>query len=193
MKLVLATHNQHKVKEVGAILGQSVTDLELLGYDGAEPIEDGQSFLENALIKARAAHLHTGLPAIADDSGIAVEILCGSPGIFSAGWSGTRDNETNRKLLLAQLIDVKPENRAASFVCTIALVTADSEVSFTGIWPGRVALEEKGPNGFGYDPVFIPEGFEVTAAELEPEVKNSISHRSMALEQLANYLNLLAK
>jgi XTP/dITP diphosphohydrolase len=193
MKLVLATHNQHKVKEVGAILGQSVTDLELLGYDGAEPIEDGQSFLENALIKARAAHLHTGLPAIADDSGIAVEILGGSPGIFSAGWSGTRDNETNRKLLLAQLIDVKPENRAASFVCTIALVTADSEVSFTGIWPGRVALEEKGPNGFGYDPVFIPEGFEVTAAELEPEVKNSISHRSMALEQLANYLNLLAK
>ena len=193
MKLVLATHNQHKVQEVGAILGQSVTDLELLGYDGAEPIEDGQSFLENALIKARAAHLHTGLPAIADDSGIAVEILGGSPGIFSAGWSGTRDNETNRKLLLAQLIDVKPENRAASFVCTIALVTADSEVSFTGIWPGRVALEEKGPNGFGYDPVFIPEGFEVTAAELEPEVKNSISHRSMALEQLANYLNLLAK
>ena len=193
MKLVLATHNQHKVQEVGAILGQSVTDLELLGYDGAEPIEDGQSFLENALIKARAAHLHTGLPAIADDSGIAVEILGGSPGIFSAGWSGTRDNEMNRKLLLAQLIDVKPENRAASFVCTIALVTADSEVSFTGIWPGRVALEEKGPNGFGYDPVFIPEGFEVTAAELEPEVKNSISHRSMALEQLANYLNLLAK
>ena len=193
MKLVLATHNQHKVQEVGAILGQSVTDLELLGYDGAEPIEDGQSFLENALIKARAAHLHTGLPAIADDSGIAVEILGGSPGIFSAGWSGTRDNETNRKLLLAQLIDVKPENRAASFVCTIALVTAESAVSFTGIWPGRVALEEKGPNGFGYDPVFIPEGFEVTAAELEPEVKNSISHRSMALEQLANYLNLLAK
>ena len=128
MKLVLATHNQHKVQEVGAILGQSVTGLELLGYDGAEPIEDGQSFLENALIKARAAHLHTGLPAIADDSGIAVEILGGSPGIFSAGWSGTRDNETNRKLLLAQLIDVKPENRAASFVCTIALLSADSEV-----------------------------------------------------------------
>lgn len=193
MKLVLATHNQHKVQEVSAILGQTVTGLELLGYDGAEPIEDGKSFLDNALIKARAAHLHTGLSAIADDSGIAVEILGGSPGIFSAGWSGTRDNETNRKLLLAQLIDVKPENRAASFVCTIALVTADSEVSFTGIWPGRVAFEEKGPNGFGYDPVFIPDGFEVTAAELEPEVKNSISHRSIALEQLANYLNLLAK
>jgi hypothetical protein len=109
MKLVLATHNQHKVKEVGAILGQSVTDLELLGYDGAEPIEDGQSFLENALIKARAAHLHTGLPAIADDSGIAVEILGGSPGIFSAGWSGTRDNETNRKIIdrWTELIDAE--------------------------------------------------------------------------------------
>ena len=188
MQLVLATHNAHKVQEVGAILGATLPDLEVLGYDGPEPVEDGTSYLANALIKARAAYAHTGLPSIADDSGIAVEILGGAPGIFSARWAGGRDNVANRQLLLAQLSDVAEENRAAAFVCTIALVTADSELSFTGIWPGRVATEEHGEHGFGYDPVFIPEGFEVTAAELEPEVKNALSHRSLALEQLADYL-----
>lgn len=189
MKLVLATHNAHKVQEVGAILGAAVAGLELVGYDGPEPKEDGTSFLENALIKARAAFAHTGMPAIADDSGIAVEILGGSPGIFSARWAGGRDNVQNRQLLLSQLDDVRDEDRAASFVCTIALVTTEGEVSFTGIWPGRVARQETGANGFGYDPVFIPEGFEVSAAELEPEVKNALSHRSLALQQLASYLN----
>ena len=189
MKLVLATHNAHKVTEVGAILGSAVAGLELVGYDGPEPKEDGTTFLENALIKARAAFAHTGMPAIADDSGIAVEILGGSPGIFSARWAGGRDNVQNRQLLLSQLDDVRDEDRAASFVCTIALVTSDGEVSFTGIWPGRVARQETGANGFGYDPVFIPEGFEVSAAELEPAVKNALSHRSLALQQLASYLN----
>ena len=189
MKLVLATHNAHKVGEVGAILGGSVAGLELVGYDGPEPKEDGTSFLENALIKARAAFAHTGMAAIADDSGIAVEILGGAPGIFSARWAGGRDNIANRQLLLSQLDDVRDEDRSASFVCTIALVTQEGEVSFTGIWPGRVARQESGQNGFGYDPVFIPEGFEVSAAELEPEVKNALSHRSLALQQLASYLN----
>ncbi|MEO0060765.1 MAG: hypothetical protein RL343_383 [Actinomycetota bacterium] len=189
MKLVLATHNAHKVEEVGAILGTAVPGLELVGYDGPEPKEDGTSFLENALIKARAAFAHSGMPAIADDSGIAVEILGGAPGIFSARWAGGRDNVQNRQLLLSQLDDVRDEDRAAAFVCTIALVTSDGEVSFTGIWPGRVARQETGANGFGYDPVFIPEGFEVSAAELEPEVKNALSHRSLALQQLASYLN----
>lgn len=189
MKVVLATHNAHKVQEVGAILGSTVAGLELVGYDGPEPKEDGTSFLENALIKARAAFAHTGMPAIADDSGIAVEILGGAPGIFSARWAGGRDNIANRQLLLSQLDDVRDEDRAASFVCTIALVTSEGEVSFTGIWPGRVARQESGENGFGYDPVFIPEGFEVSAAELEPEVKNALSHRSLALQQLASYLN----
>ena len=188
MKLVLATHNQHKVEEVGAILAQTIPTIELLGYDGPEPKEDGTSFLENALIKARAAFLHTGLPSIADDSGIAVEILGGAPGIFSARWAGGRDTVANRQLLLSQLADVRDQDRAASFVCTIAMVSDDGEVSFTGIWPGRVALQEQGLNGFGYDPVFIPEGFEVTAAELEPEVKNALSHRSLALSQLSSYL-----
>lgn len=190
MKLVLATHNQHKVAEVAAILESRVPNLELVGYDGPEPIEDGTSFLENALIKARAAYAHTGLPSIADDSGIAVEILGGAPGIFSARWAGGRDNVANRRLLLQQLAEVKPEHRGAAFVCTIAMVTEDSEVSFTGIWPGSIAAEERGENGHGYDPVFIPEGFEITAAELEPEVKNSMSHRLLALDQLASYLTI---
>ena len=193
MKIVLATHNAHKVAELGAILGAAVPGLELVGYDGPEPIEDGTSYLANALIKARAAYAHTGIASMADDSGIAVEILGGAPGIFSARWAGGRDNIANRQLLLSQLADVAEENRQAAFVCTIALVGPDGEASFTGIWPGRVATEEHGVHGFGYDPIFIPEGFEVTAAELEPEVKNSMSHRALALEQLSSYLNQLSE
>ena len=188
MKLVLATHNAHKVKEVAAILEPLVSGLELLGYDGPEPIEDGSSFLENSLIKARAAFLHTGITSIADDSGLAIEIMGGSPGIFSARWSGDKDDEKNRNLVLAQLRDVPAGNRAASFVCTISLVSESDEVSFTGVLPGQIAAVASGSNGFGYDPIFIPEGFEVSSADLEPEVKNSISHRSMALSQLASYL-----
>jgi XTP/dITP diphosphohydrolase len=190
LTLVLATHNQHKVVELAAILKPLAPELELVGYDGPEPVEDGLTYAENALIKARAAHKHTGLPAIADDSGIAVEVLGGSPGIFSARWSGTRDAIANRRLLLEQIKDVRPEHRGAAFVCTIALVGlfGEDEITFTGSWPGSVAQAESGEAGFGYDPVFVPEGFEVTAAELEPEVKNSMSHRTLAIEQLASYL-----
>ena len=186
MKVVLATHNQGKVEELKAILAP--LGLDLVGYEGPEPVEDGTSFLENAFIKARAAHKHTGLPAIADDSGIQVEILGGSPGIFTAIWSGTKDNVANRRLLLAQLKDIHEEHRAASFVCTIAFVTDSEELSFTGVWPGSVATEERGTNGHGYDPIFIPEGFDVTAAELDPEVKNALSHRSIAVSALMDYL-----
>ena len=188
MELVLATHNAHKVKEVAAILEPIVPSLSLLGYDGPEPIEDGSSFLENSLIKARAAFAHTGKASIADDSGIAVEILGGSPGIFSARWSGSKNDAQNRQLLLAQLADVPEGNRQASFICTISMVSDAGEQSFTGVCPGRIAFSESGENGFGYDPIFIPEGFEVTTGELEPMVKNSISHRSMALSQLASFL-----
>ncbi len=188
MELVLATHNAHKVKEVAAILEPIVPGLSLLGYDGPEPIEDGSSFLENSLIKARAAFAHTGKASIADDSGIAVEILGGSPGIFSARWSGSKNDAQNRQLLLAQLADVPEGNRQASFICTISMVSDAGEQSFTGVCPGTIAFAESGENGFGYDPIFIPEGFEVTTGELEPMVKNSISHRSMALSQLASFL-----
>lgn len=188
MKLVLATHNQGKVAEVRAILEASVPELELVGYDGPEPVENGLSFLENAMIKARAAYEHTGLPAIADDSGLAVEVLGGSPGIFTAIWAGGRDNVANRRLLLAQLKDIDEAHRQAAFICTIALVGPNGEASFTGIWSGEIATEERGTNGHGYDPIFIPEGFALTAAELEPEVKNAFSHRAQALAQLAAFL-----
>jgi XTP/dITP diphosphohydrolase len=189
VKLVLASHNQGKLAELRAILEPAVAELELVGYDGPEPVEDGASYLENALIKARAANQHTGLPAIADDSGLAVEILGGSPGIFSARWAGGRDNVENRQLLLQQLSDVKAEHRSAAFVCTIALVDGENEISFTGFWAGAIATEELGTNGHGYDPVFIPAGFEVTAAELEPEIKNALSHRAEAVSQLISFLN----
>jgi XTP/dITP diphosphohydrolase len=188
MKVVLATHNQGKVEELRAILQAQVPGLELVGYDGPSPVEDGLSFLENAMIKAKAAYEHTGLPSIADDSGVAVEVLGGSPGIFTALWSGTRDNAANRQLLLAQLADIAPEHRAAAFICTLALVGPNGEASFTGIWSGKIATEERGTNGHGYDSVFIPEGFELTAAELEPELKNAYSHRSQAIAQLSAFL-----
>lgn len=185
MKVVLATHNKGKVEELRAILAP--VGLELVSYDGPEPVEDGVSFLENALIKARAAYLHTGLPAIADDSGLAVEILGGSPGIFTGIWSGSKDNVANRRLLLAQLKDIHKEHRAASFVCTIAYVDDSQELSFTGVWPGEISIEEKGAFGHGYDPIFIPEGFNQTAAELAPEVKNALSHRAQALSALISF------
>jgi len=188
LKLVLATHNQGKVQELQAIMSARLPNVELVGYDGPEPVEDGTSFLENALIKARAANKLTGLPAIADDSGVAVEILGGSPGIFTAIWSGSKDNVANRQLLLAQLKDIVAEHRAASFVCTIAMVDQEGERSFSAVWPGSIAFEERGTNGHGYDPVFIPEGFEVTAAELEPEIKNALSHRAQAVASLIEYL-----
>jgi len=188
LQIVLATHNQGKVAELRAILEPAVPGLELLGYDGPEPVESGTTYLENALIKARAAHMHTGLPAIADDSGIAVEILGGSPGIFTAIWAGGRDNVANRRLLLTQLRDIADGNRQAAFICTLALVSKDSEVSFTGNWTGTVGFEERGEYGHGFDPIFIPEGFEQTAAELEPAIKNSMSHRAQALAELISYL-----
>lgn len=188
MELIFATGNEHKVSEAQLILGQALPDLLILSHVGPEPIESGTSFLENALIKARAAFQATGKPAFADDSGISVEVMGGAPGIFSAIWAGGRSDLENRNLLLKQLEDIPAENRAASFVCTIALVEKSGETSFTGIWPGVIAMAPAGDGGFGYDPVFVPDGFEVTAAELEPEVKSSFSHRAMAMQQMTAFL-----
>ena len=188
MEIVFATGNKHKAQEAEAILKLANPEVQVLTYSGPEPIESGTTFLENAMIKARAAFEATGQLSFADDSGIACEVMGGAPGIFSAIWSGTRDDATNRNLLLKQLEDIPAEHRAAAFICMIALVGPDEEVSFTGIWPGTISFDVAGDGGFGYDPVFVPEGLEVTAAELEPEVKNSMSHRSMALQQMAEYL-----
>jgi XTP/dITP diphosphohydrolase len=148
------------------------------------------SFAENALIKARALAAATGLPAIADDSGIAVDVMGGAPGIFSALWSGRHGADTeNLELLLAQMTDIPERHRGAAFVCAAALVTPDgTERVEIGTVRGRLAAAASGSNGFGYDPIFIPDGFAVTSAELSAEQKNAISHRAAAFEQLAPHI-----
>lgn len=189
VRLVLATHNAHKVEELRRILGPRLDGIELIGYDGPEPVEDGDTFEANALIKARAASAFTGLPAIGDDSGICVDALDGAPGIYSARYAGTRDDADNYRLLLKNLGD--DPNRAASFMCAAALVipgvdaaAAPFEHVELGVWPGSIARAAAGVGGFGYDPIFVPDGSAVTSAELTADEKNAISHRSRAFAQL---------
>ncbi|MCS0500583.1 RdgB/HAM1 family non-canonical purine NTP pyrophosphatase [Protaetiibacter mangrovi] len=186
---VLATHNAHKVEELRRILGERLGPHELVGYDGPEPVEDGDTFEANALIKARAAYAHTGLPSIADDSGIAVAALGGAPGIHSARYAGTREDVDNYTLLLANLEG--ETDRAAEFVCVAALVDGDRELTVRGVWPGAVLEAPAGAHGFGYDPVFRPDGIATSSAELTPDEKNAISHRSRAFGGLVVQLREL--
>lgn len=188
-EIVFATGNIHKLDEASQIVSLRAPSIRVLQYDGPSPDETGTTFLENARIKALAAKAATGKPAFADDSGICVDVMGGAPGIFSAGWSGTRSDEANRNLLLTQLAEIPVGHRQASFVCTVVYVDDDQEISFTGVWPGAISLKARGKGGFGYDPVFIPEGFEITAAELESSLKNSLSHRFLAISQLADFLS----
>lgn len=192
-QIVLATHNPHKVQEFGAIVAATRPDLEVVGYDGPEPVEDGVTFAANALIKARAAAAHTGLPALADDSGIAVDALGGAPGAFSAYWAGhAKDAVANRDLLLDQLSDIADPHRAAQFVSVIALVTpGGAEHVVEGRWPGKLATAASGAGGFGYDPVFIPDGQDVperTVGEWTADEKNAVSHRARAFRALVPLL-----
>ncbi|MHA6695741.1 RdgB/HAM1 family non-canonical purine NTP pyrophosphatase [Homoserinimonas sp. A520] len=182
VKVVLATHNAHKVVELRRILGEQLAGLDLVGYDGPEPVEDGETFEANALIKARAASAHTGLPAIADDSGISVYVLGGAPGVHSARYASTRDDADNYRLLLKNLGE--STNRDADFMCAAAFVDGDFEHVELGVWPGTVLLEPVGSGGFGYDPIFRPAGLEVASAELTADEKNAISHRSRAFAAL---------
>ncbi|GAB6858517.1 RdgB/HAM1 family non-canonical purine NTP pyrophosphatase [Microbacterium xylanilyticum] len=193
MRIVLATHNAHKVAEFGQIVAATRPDLEVVGYDGPEPVEDGVTFEQNALLKARAAAAHSGLPALADDSGIAVDVLGGSPGVFSAYWAGQhKDDVANRELLLDQLRDIADPHRAAHYVSVIALVTPDGrEWTVRGDWPGRLAHAASGDGGFGYDPVFIPDGQngpERTVGEFTAEEKQAQSHRARAFVALVPLL-----
>ena len=182
MRLVLATHNAHKVDELRRILGSQLAGLELIGYDGPEPIEDGDSFEANALIKARAAAKHSGLAAIADDSGISVAALGGAPGIHSARYAGNRDDRENLELLLANLRGV--DDRSATFSCAAAFVDGDFEHVELGVWPGTVSEAPAGSGGFGYDPIFVPRGSTVSAAEFTADEKNAVSHRARAFGQI---------
>lgn len=188
-RIVLATHNAHKVEEFQAIVSQARPDIEVVSYDGPEPVEDGVTFAQNALIKARAAAAHTGLPALADDSGIRVDVLGGAPGVFSAYWAGHRkDSRANLELLLDQLSDIADPHRGAQFVSTIALVRPDgSESVVEGVWPGRLATAPQGEGGFGYDPIFIPDGQDTperTVGQWSAEEKNAHSHRARAFREL---------
>jgi XTP/dITP diphosphohydrolase len=195
-QIVLATHNRHKVDEFQAIVADVRPDLQVISYNGPEPVEDGVTFAENALIKARAAAAHTGLPALADDSGICVDVLGGTPGVFSAYWAGhAKDAVANLNLLLDQLSDIRDPHRSAQFVSTIALVVpgdASSEQVVEGVWPGRVALAPSGDGGFGYDPIFIPDGqdpeAERSVGEWTAAEKNAASHRARAFLALAPLL-----
>ncbi|AKV86047.1 MULTISPECIES: RdgB/HAM1 family non-canonical purine NTP pyrophosphatase [unclassified Microbacterium] len=197
MKVVLATHNPHKVAEFQQIVASARPDLEIIAYDGPEPVEDGVTFAENALIKARAASAHTGLAALADDSGICVDVLGGSPGVFSAYWAGQKkDAAANLELLLDQLRDIADPHRAAHFNSTIALVTPDgAEHVVVGNWPGRLAREASGGGGFGYDPIFVPdgqpEGAERTVGDFTAGEKQAQSHRARAFAELLPLLAAL--
>lgn len=199
-RLVLATANRGKLAELRAIVlplvpGLADDDVATSADVGAPDVrETGVTFAENALLKARAVAAATGLPAVADDSGLAVDVLGGAPGVFSARWAGRHgDDEANLRLLLAQLADVPPEHRGARFVCAAALVTPDGrEVVTHGTMRGRLTTAPRGSGGFGYDPVLEPDaqparaaGRRLTSAELTPEEKNAISHRGEAFRALA--------
>jgi XTP/dITP diphosphohydrolase len=189
-RLLLATRNAGKLAELQRLLAGAVPGVEVVGLrdvpEYPEAPETGATFAENALLKAREAVRYTGLPAVADDSGIAVDALNGMPGVLSARWSGRHgDDAANTALLLAQLADVPDERRGAAFVCAAALVTPDgAETVLERQWRGRVVHEPRGSNGFGYDPVFVPDGLEVTSAELEPADKDARSHRGQAFAAL---------
>jgi XTP/dITP diphosphohydrolase len=189
-RLLLATRNAGKLAELRRLLESAVPGVEVVGLtdvdDYPEAPETGATFAQNALLKAREAVRYTGLPAVADDSGLTVDALNGMPGVLSARWSGRHgDDDANTALLLGQLADVPDERRGAAFVCAAALVTPDgTERVLERPWRGTVIREKRGSNGFGYDPVFVPEGLSLTSAELEPEEKYAQSHRGQAFAAL---------
>ena len=187
---MLATHNAAKLIELRRILAAAGVAVQLFGLDefpGApEVAETGLTFAENALLKARAIAAFTGLPAVSDDSGLCVEILNGMPGIFSARWAGRHgDDGANLSLVLAQISDIAEPNRGAHFTCAAALALPDGREGVAeGRLEGSLTFAPRGSGGFGYDPIFVPEGLSVTTAEMTPEAKDDISHRGRAFRAL---------
>jgi len=188
--LVLATRNAAKLRELARILGDQVPLAGLDDFPGAPDVpETGATFEENALLKARAIAEYTRLPAVADDSGLCVDALNGMPGVLSARWAGGHaDDKANLDLVLAQVADVPDTRRGARFVCAAALVDGGREVVVTGTVAGRLTRERRGSGGFGYDPIFLPDGFDLTTAEMTPEAKDAISHRGRAFRALAEFI-----
>ncbi len=192
MKIVFASGNLGKVREIREML--SGTNIELASLkdypDIPEIVEDGKTFLENALKKARTVSERTGQAVLADDSGLQVDALGGEPGIYSARYAGEgASDDDNINLLLEKLKEVPPEKRTASFCCVLVLYNTDGTYeSFESRWPGRIIDDRRGDNGFGYDPVFYVPELNKTAAELPPEIKNRISHRGQSFLKLKQSL-----
>ena len=197
-KIVLATANTHKVIEFQRILNELLPDLELVAanqFPGVPEIEEtGSTFAENALIKARAINEFTNLPALADDSGLVVEALNGAPGIFSARYAGINaDDKANVMKLLNEIKGLDQSLLSAKFECSIALVdkSQDLELLVDGQMPGQVIKEVRGENGFGYDPIFVPQGLTKTSSQLSDSEKDKISHRGIALRKISVILKQL--
>ena len=191
-ELVVATRNRGKLKEIQALLAGVVENVRCAADfpDLADTIEDGATFQDNALKKAREAMLHTGLPALADDSGLTVDVLDGRPGVYSARFAGEGAGDAaNNRRLLEELAAVPPGQRQAAFVCQLAFVTPQGEEQlFDGRIGGQILTAPRGEGGFGYDPLFLVDGFDRTMAELSLQEKNSISHRGQALRQFRTFL-----
>ena len=195
--VLLASRNAKKLLEMRRIVAAAAPGVQVLGLDDVAPFdevpESGATFADNALIKAREGFAHTGLPTVADDSGLTVDALNGMPGVLSARWCGRHGNDlANLELVLAQLADTPDERLGAAFVCAAALVSSHGEVVVDGRMPGRLIRESRGDNGFGYDPIFVPDGYDVTSAELPSDEKDAISHRGQALRALVPHLVALA-
>jgi XTP/dITP diphosphohydrolase len=187
--LVLATRNEGKLRELARIIDSQVIGLD--EFPGAPDVpETGATFEANALLKARAVADYTKMPAVADDSGLCVDALNGMPGVLSARWAGRHGaDQANLDLLLAQVADVPNARLGARFVCAAALVVPGAgEWVTTGELVGRLIREPRGSGGFGYDPIFQPDGFDLTTAEMTPEAKDAISHRGRAFRALAPYI-----
>ena len=192
MHFVLATRNSHKAIELKRILEELELECELLtvsDFPGAPEVEETETTFEgNALLKARALAKFTGLPAIADDSGICIDALDANPGVLSARWSGATENvdQANLELVLEQISEVDEPNRGAHFMCAAVAVFPDgTELIATGKMHGTLLRKPQGFNGFGYDPIFVPTGFTKTTAEMSASEKDAISHRGIALKDLA--------
>ena len=189
-RIVLASHNPAKVVELRRILAESGLEVELVSVDAFPQLpqvaETGATFGQNALLKAHAVAAATALPAVADDSGLCVDALGGMPGVLSARWAGRHgDDSANLELVLSQISDVPDDLRTAAFCCAAALVLPDGfEQVGQGRWPGRLVRAPRGTNGFGYDPIFVPDGQTLTSAQLSAEAKDADSHRARALRAL---------
>ena len=185
--IVLASGNLGKIREIQAIL-QNENLLPQSQFNITEAAETGSTFVENAIIKARHAAAHCGLPAIADDSGLVIDALNGSPGVVSARYAGAgASDQANLEKVLAELKDVPPEQRTARFICVMVFLKHANDPTpliAQGTWEGRILNQALGENGFGYDPIFWVDSHQCSSAQLSPDIKNSLSHRGQALQQL---------